>query len=395
MAMMAADAESARLQLSLARAELDQERRAKTLLAAIAEEHTQNVDAVLTQAAKVEAALTGDIDALKSQLDVARSELAEERTARASRAADAEALAAQLGVTCGELDEARRAIASLATKAEILESKLASAEAEVKCARKVGHLHLPEVRAALEMRMKAAWQQAFQELDEAPHRTHASGPSALRAPSSSPRLPGVSPRVLPVADLAAMAGGTTPRSGGSVRFAKDQALVSPVSVTSYRELKESLWVVAPESSVMCDKCEKRVPQIMGCIRKMPDRPQFMNDEFLCAECNREEVLASARPASSPPRSSPLHRTTLRSRSRSSSNSSNSNSIPRSATSPSASPTSRRRLRRGKGRRGDRKPQPHKEGGPMKRKHEGKKDRQEGKDKKRPKEKTIAPPDLIT
>jgi len=352
-----------------------------------------------------------EASSLREQL---QHEVAEERAARTSKAAEADALATQLAVTRGELDEsrrasaaqhavtrgeldeARRAIASVAAEAELLESKLASAEAEAKSAKQLGRLQLAQVRSTLEMRMKAVWQHVFQELDDAPHRTYSAGPSVLRASRASPRLPGVSPRVLPVTEVAAMAGGTTSRSGGTVRFVNDQALVSPVSVTSYRDLKESLWVPTAESSVMCDKCEKHVPQTMGVMRKMAGRPQFMNEEFLCAECSTDEARASARAASSPPRGSPSHRTSSRSRSRSISSSSNSSSIPRSDTSPSASPASRRRLRRGRWPRGDGKQQSRQEGGPMKRKHEGKRDKKEGKKKKkRLKEKPISQPEIVT
>ena len=57
-----------------------------------------------------------------------------------------------------------------------------------------------------------------------------------------------------------------------------------VPITSYRNAGETLWYPSPGSTVMCDACERRVPQASGALLGAPGRSQFAQCEFRCMEC---------------------------------------------------------------------------------------------------------------
>lgn len=47
---------------------------------------------------------------------------------------------------------------------------------------------------------------------------------------------------------------------------------------------EELWHMMPGQYVICDGCEKSVPQSMGALQGESHRSQFSQWEFLCCDC---------------------------------------------------------------------------------------------------------------
>merc|ERR1711957_12772 len=82
--------------------------------------------------------------------------------------------------------------------------------------------------------------------------------------------------------------GTADCEDRSVSFAPDDRIASETVITSYRSLNEELWFDNPQTSVMCERCRKRVTQKQGQLRGGPGNSSFMCDEFVCADCVASE-----------------------------------------------------------------------------------------------------------
>merc|ERR1712070_117691 len=67
----------------------------------------------------------------------------------------------------------------------------------------------------------------------------------------------------------------------AVSFANEEQLVTTVLVAEYKsgDVKEHLWATNPLKSVLCEKCEMRVPQSQGRLHGKPDASQFMQEKF--------------------------------------------------------------------------------------------------------------------
>jgi len=66
-----------------------------------------------------------------------------------------------------------------------------------------------------------------------------------------------------------------------------------IPVTSFRSAGENLWFQAPGSVVVCDSCERGVPQTMGALKGAADRSQFAQCEFLCSDCMQQGGMIMA------------------------------------------------------------------------------------------------------
>lgn len=53
---------------------------------------------------------------------------------------------------------------------------------------------------------------------------------------------------------------------------------------------EQLWFQMPGAYVICDGCDKSVPQSMGALQGEPHRPQFAQCQYLCSDCLQTQSL---------------------------------------------------------------------------------------------------------
>lgn len=60
-----------------------------------------------------------------------------------------------------------------------------------------------------------------------------------------------------------------------------------VDVRSYRNSGELLWSSNPQFNVMCERCQKRVPQRLGILRGGSGGSSFACDQFVCMTCLSE------------------------------------------------------------------------------------------------------------
>merc|ERR1719161_236013 len=61
-------------------------------------------------------------------------------------------------------------------------------------------------------------------------------------------------------------------------------LVTEFIVNSYKDAGEQLWYTAAGASVICDQCQKGVPQEMGSLQNDPTRSKNSQCLFLCFDC---------------------------------------------------------------------------------------------------------------
>jgi len=61
-----------------------------------------------------------------------------------------------------------------------------------------------------------------------------------------------------------------------------ESLTMEVAITCYRG--EPLWVSMPGAVVVCDSCDRGVPQTMGSLQGAPGHSQFAQDRFICNPC---------------------------------------------------------------------------------------------------------------
>lgn len=114
-----------------------------------------------------------------------------------------------------------------------------------------------------------------QEAEPMPHRTCHNGLPCLRATGGrGANGSGAAGRRRPALPLTA----------ATVAFAGGGALVSQITVLSYREQRERLWFTNPLNNVFCDLCHRRGPQQDGRLQGPPGCGQFMQDKFFCNEC---------------------------------------------------------------------------------------------------------------
>merc|ERR1719375_2912713 len=62
------------------------------------------------------------------------------------------------------------------------------------------------------------------------------------------------------------------------------SLAAETAVESYKGAGEQLWYTMPGAIVICDQCEKGVPQGMGTLQGAPNQSQFAQCRFLCSDC---------------------------------------------------------------------------------------------------------------
>lgn len=301
-----ADMKVVQAQLGAARAGLEEERVSVKRLTSELEEERKARSKLSSDIERLQQQLISLGDGLKKlqfRMSTASSELEETRRAKAEAIATSEALRSELSavhVQLKEMESAKSEVEAVRLELEdqlkvssnshletisSLKAQLASLHAELASSRDAGLLLLADARTELEIHMKAAWHNLWEELQDAPHRTHQVGPPILRASSKVRK----------------------PRSARDVRvsFAAEEHLAHTLSVTSYRDQGEQLWFTNPESDVQCDRCEARGPQTQGRMSKIPGVSQFMFEEFLCYDCHRNDAMASfLQPAW--PRSSPVH-----------------------------------------------------------------------------------------
>lgn len=55
-------------------------------------------------------------------------------------------------------------------------------------------------------------------------------------------------------------------------------------IHSYKHYSE-LWFSQPGSVVYCDRCEKQLPQMEGCLQKLENRSDFAQEAWLCHNCS--------------------------------------------------------------------------------------------------------------
>jgi len=61
-------------------------------------------------------------------------------------------------------------------------------------------------------------------------------------------------------------------------------LIEEAAVESYKGAGETLWYTMPGAIVICDQCDKGVPQGMGTLQGAPNQSQFAQCKFLCSDC---------------------------------------------------------------------------------------------------------------
>lgn len=69
-----------------------------------------------------------------------------------------------------------------------------------------------------------------------------------------------------------------------IRYANAGELVNLLGVQSYRDCLPQLWYISPGALVLCDGCQKEVPQAMGSMQGAPGQSQFAQNRFICCEC---------------------------------------------------------------------------------------------------------------
>mmetsp|Transcript_105173 Transcript_105173/g.165989 ORF Transcript_105173/g.165989 Transcript_105173/m.165989 type:complete len:718 (+) Transcript_105173:92-2245(+) len=108
-----------------------------------------------------------------------------------------------------------------------------------------------------------------EESDLLPHRTDSAGPSSLKRRKSE-----------------AASSPASKKNKINVSFESEDKFVTQVSVTAFTSgpLKGKLWVANPLANVMCEKCERRVPQQQGRLQGNPGCSQFMQEKFHCHNC---------------------------------------------------------------------------------------------------------------
>ncbi|CAK0867075.1 unnamed protein product, partial [Prorocentrum cordatum] len=102
-----------------------------------------------------------------------------------------------------------------------------------------------------------------------PHRTHAPSRSVLKSKRSKAK---------------------GRRSSAQFTFADEQEdgeLVETVVVQSFRDEAEELWFSNPQAHVLCERCQRRVPQKQGSLRGGSGVSSFMCDAFLCNQCEAD------------------------------------------------------------------------------------------------------------
>eukprot|EP00927_Polykrikos_kofoidii_P012599 TRINITY_DN15447_c0_g1_i1.p1 TRINITY_DN15447_c0_g1~~TRINITY_DN15447_c0_g1_i1.p1 ORF type:complete len:652 (+),score=143.48 TRINITY_DN15447_c0_g1_i1:232-2187(+) len=305
--------------------ELQELRSAKASLSA----ETETLRSQLEAAARTREAMVIDAEALRTRLAAMKSENEEIQKTKAALSADARVLQSKLTSARSDLDDALRIKLSLAAEMETLRHQAADAasaidlkaqtetlqrevvhlRSQIEEARTVGSLHVPELRVALEARLSQAWREAWSELghiQDLPHRTKEPQKSSVRRRSSTN---GGNPRRGKVVFASRQSDGVAVANHGSdagvdvsatsavpgmSESSKDQQpLVSQVLVTSYRDMKETLWFTTPENNVCCEICQKCVTQKQGRLRGHIGRSQFMLDQFVCGDCAAMSSLPPA------------------------------------------------------------------------------------------------------
>eukprot|EP00927_Polykrikos_kofoidii_P055129 TRINITY_DN4942_c2_g1_i1.p1 TRINITY_DN4942_c2_g1~~TRINITY_DN4942_c2_g1_i1.p1 ORF type:complete len:765 (+),score=177.17 TRINITY_DN4942_c2_g1_i1:143-2437(+) len=74
------------------------------------------------------------------------------------------------------------------------------------------------------------------------------------------------------------------RTMNRITYIPGHDLASHIEVVVYKMLGEQLWFQAPGAYVICDRCERSVPQACGRLHGPPMRGHFAQDEFYCNEC---------------------------------------------------------------------------------------------------------------
>lgn len=116
-----------------------------------------------------------------------------------------------------------------------------------------------------------------------------SGGNALPAtPDDDEANPNVLPHRQKKKPKPALAQPWKPRKSNGARISFSDAgggsLVEEAAVDSYKGAGETLWYTMPGAIVICDNCDKGVPQGMGTLQGAPNQSQFAQCRFLCSDC---------------------------------------------------------------------------------------------------------------
>jgi len=286
-AAYAADLEVLKTQLGAARTTIEEERAAKTSLRTDISRLQSQLSALcdglkkiqarcststaeLEETKKAKAQLTSELEELKAK-HAAAAEVEAQLTATKSELQEQKALVSSLQ---RELEEKKKAAGSAAAALEALQVQLNDAREELGRGKEARLLLMGELRSELETKMENAFHEVCKDLDQAPHRTLCTGPSALRQRR---------PRPSAGADNA----------GTRVRFSPDESMVTGVGVTSFRDTSD-LWFTKPDENVECERCQSRCPKALGFMKKIPGLSELARQEFLCAECNRADAVEGKR-----------------------------------------------------------------------------------------------------
>eukprot|EP00927_Polykrikos_kofoidii_P003770 TRINITY_DN11518_c1_g1_i2.p1 TRINITY_DN11518_c1_g1~~TRINITY_DN11518_c1_g1_i2.p1 ORF type:complete len:748 (-),score=187.83 TRINITY_DN11518_c1_g1_i2:27-2270(-) len=74
------------------------------------------------------------------------------------------------------------------------------------------------------------------------------------------------------------------RTSNRIMYLADENFVQLTDVVTHKAMGEQLWFSAPGALVVCDSCERRVPQGCGRLQGSPMRSQFAQNEFYCSDC---------------------------------------------------------------------------------------------------------------